>query len=107
MLNDTDKRMQYAYTGFSSPSENFSESSISLDEYLTLKNKKNTGRGRDAPTTGTINNINIFIRFSDESEFGTARYIMDELFNKSDGPSLSHYYDEVSYSQLEVITTVT
>ncbi len=34
MLNDTDKRMQYAYTGFSSPSENFSESSISLDEYL-------------------------------------------------------------------------
>ena len=34
MLNDTNKRMQYAYTGFSSPSENFSESSISLDEYL-------------------------------------------------------------------------
>ena len=34
MLNDTNKRMQYVYTGFSSPSENFSESSISLDEYL-------------------------------------------------------------------------
>mgnify|MGYP003325351365 CR=1 FL=1 len=29
---------------------------------------------------------------------------MDEPFNKPEGPSLAHYYDEVSYSQVEVIT---
>ena len=62
------------------------------------------GRGRDAPTTGIINNINIFIRFAEESEFGTSRSVMDVPFNKPDGPSMSHFYDEVSYSQLEVNT---
>ena len=29
---------------------------------------------------------------------------MDEPFNKPEGPSLAHYYDEVSYSQVEVNT---
>ena len=42
-----------------------------------------------------INNLNIFIRFSDEGEFGTPRYIMDEPFNKIDGPSLTHYFDMI------------
>jgi M6 family metalloprotease-like protein len=77
---------------------------ISRDNYLKRISKKSVGRGRDAPTIGTINNINIFIRFADETEFATPRSIMDEPFNKPEGPSMSHYYDEVSYSQLEVIT---
>ena len=77
---------------------------INKSDYLNKINNKNGRNGRDAPTTGTINNINIFIRFADEQEFGTPRYIMDEPFNKQDGPSISHYFDEVSYSQLEVIT---
>ncbi len=77
---------------------------ISKEEYLQRRNLKSQGRGRDAPTIGTINNINIFIRFADEAEFGTPRSVMDEPFNKPDGPSLAHYYDEVSYSQVEVNT---
>ena len=78
---------------------------ISSKDYWEKRNNyNNQNRGRDAPTIGTINNINIFIRFADENEFGTPRYIMDEPFNKSDGPSLAHYFDEVSYSQLEVNT---
>ncbi|MEE2858889.1 MAG: M6 family metalloprotease domain-containing protein [Candidatus Neomarinimicrobiota bacterium] len=81
---------------------------ITREEYLRRKSIKekgqDRGKGRDAPTIGTINNINIFIRFSDEEEFSTPRSVMDEPFNKIEGPSISHYYDEVSYSQLEVIT---
>ena len=78
---------------------------IPKDEYMERRNKfRIETEERDAPTTGTINNINIFIRFADEEEFITPRLVMDEFFNKSEGPSLSHYYDEVSYSQLEVIT---
>jgi len=77
---------------------------ISREDYLRRRHNKDQGRGRDAPTTGTINNINIFIRFADEAEFGIARSVMDEPFNKPEGPSLAHYYDEVSYSQVEVIT---
>ena len=77
---------------------------INKEDYINLKNLKNNRRGRDAPTSGIINNINIFIRFADEAEFGTPRYIMDEPFNKEEGPSLQHYFNEVSYSQVEVIT---
>ena len=77
---------------------------ISKEDYLQRRNNKSQGRGRDAPTMGTINNINIFIRFADEEEFATPRSVMDEPFNKFDGPSLAHYYDEVSYSQVEVNT---
>ncbi len=78
---------------------------ISREEYLEKRSRyQNRGRGRDAPTIGIVNNINIFIRFADENEFATPRSIMDEPFNKPEGPSMSHYYDEVSYSQLEVNT---
>ena len=77
---------------------------ISKEDYINRRENKSQYRGRDAPTIGTINNINIFIRFADETEFGTSRFVMDEPFNKPEGPSLSHYFDEVSYSQLEVNT---
>lgn len=64
-------------------------------------------KGKDAPTTGTINNIVIFVRFSDETDriFNTRRSYYDEYFNKPDGPSLGHYFSEVSYNQLEVHST--
>ena len=78
---------------------------ITVDEYRMRRTKfwENV-QVRDAPTIGTVNNINIFVRFADENEFSTPRSVMDEPFNKEEGPSLYHYYDEVSYSQLEVIT---
>ena len=59
---------------------------------------------RDAPTHGTINNINIYIRFSDQSEFSTPRSQHDQLFNGPEGPSLLHYFEEVSYDTLHVHT---
>ena len=60
---------------------------------------------RDAPTIGIINNINIFIRFADESEFTISRSVYDQPFNDSDGPSILHYFQEVSYDSLEVYTS--
>lgn len=59
-----------------------------------------------APNTGTINNINIFIRFSDDSEFEIPRSHYDSLFNNSapNTSSLSNYFDEVSYGQLAINT---
>ena len=60
---------------------------------------------RDAPSYGIINNINIFIRFSDEPEFSTARSVYDQPFNNPSGSSLLNYYLELSYENLEVNTT--
>ena len=63
-------------------------------------------KDKDAPTTGTINNLVIFIRFSDEatSIFNRQRSYYDAYFNKVDGPSLGHYFNEVSYEQLSVVS---
>ncbi len=62
---------------------------------------------RDAPTTGTVNNISIFIRFSDESEsvFNYPRETYANDFSNVDGPSLIHYYKEVSFDALTINTT--
>ena len=59
---------------------------------------------RDAPSIGTINNLNVFIRFADENEFNSPRSYHDAFFNDSDGPSMYHYFKEVSYELLNVNT---
>ncbi len=58
---------------------------------------------RDAPTTGTINNLVIYIRFSDETEFGQSNSIYDGWFNTGTS-SQKGYFLEASYNQLTVNT---
>lgn len=53
-----------------------------------------------APKTGTMNNIVIFIRFSDNPEFTTQRYVYNNMFNDPYGNSLHGYYAEASYGKL-------
>ncbi len=59
---------------------------------------------RDAPTIGTINNVVIYIRFSDETEFGENISTYDGWFN-SGTSSQKNYYLEASYNQLTVNTS--
>ena len=59
---------------------------------------------RDAPTLGTVNNLNVFIRFEGEEEFPNSRAYYDVPFNNPDGPSMLHYFEEVSYNLLTVNT---
>ena len=57
-----------------------------------------------APHAGTLNNLVVFIRFSDDSEFTETTYIFDHLFNTTvaGANSLRNYYTEVSYNQLTI-----
>jgi M6 family metalloprotease-like protein len=61
----------------------------------------------NTPTTGTINNLIIFIRFSDEAEFTDSVSYYDSLFNASASGdnSVLNYFLEVSYNQLTVSST--
>ncbi|HNQ43377.1 MAG TPA: M6 family metalloprotease domain-containing protein, partial [Candidatus Cloacimonadota bacterium] len=59
---------------------------------------------RDAPTTGTINNIVVYIRFSDESEFGQPISTYEGWFN-SNASSQKNYFLEASFNKLTVNTT--
>ena len=78
---------------------------ISKDEYYQRKNIFwEDVQYRDAPSIGTINNINVFIRFADEDEFVNPRSFYDTPFNLEDGPSMYHYFKEVSYELLTVNT---
>ncbi|MEI6696450.1 MAG: M6 family metalloprotease domain-containing protein [Bacteroidota bacterium] len=55
-----------------------------------------------APQSGTLNNIVIYIRFSDDAEFTTTRQSYDDKFNPSTGNSLKSYFKEVSYNILTI-----
>lgn len=55
-----------------------------------------------APHTGQINNIVIYIRFSDDTEFTSLRSVFDNRFNNPSSQSLKHYFQEVSYGQLTI-----
>jgi M6 family metalloprotease-like protein len=67
----------------------------------------NVDKIRKAPQTGVINNIVIFIRFSDESEFTDSISTYDAMFNDTTAGanSMYNYFKEVSYDQLSVTTT--
>ena len=60
-----------------------------------------------APTTGVLNNIVLFIRFSDEPEFTDQSSTYASMFNSTTPGtnSLYNYYREVSYGKLSVTTT--
>ena len=76
---------------------------ISKSAYLEKKKEHSKyAKGTKAPHEGTLNNINIFIRFSDQSEFTTARSVFDARFNGSN--SIKAYYDEVTYGMLDITT---
>ena len=60
-----------------------------------------------APLTGTINNIVIYIRFKNETEFGDATSLYDDMFNAGTAGSNSmyNYFREASYIKLSISTT--
>jgi len=62
---------------------------------------------RDAPSSGILTQINVFIRFADDPEFSQPRSYYDQVFQtsiNSNEPSLKHYFHEVSYNSLFVST---
>src|SRR5690554_4629476 len=57
-----------------------------------------------APHTGTMNNLVVYIRFSDDTEFTIPRTSYDIQFNSTDSASVRHYFQEVSYYQLDIVS---
>ena len=59
------------------------------------------------PNHGTLNNISIFIRFSDDEQFANSYYDIDNMFNDvSEGAiSLRSYFRAASYGAIEIPTT--
>ena len=60
--------------------------------------------GNPAPRIGTMNNLVVFVRFSDQAEFGQTVGTYDAPLNGS-GVSMQSYFREVSYQQLTIQST--
>ena len=54
------------------------------------------------PISGVLNNLVVFVRFADQSEFTRPLRYYDSLYNFENSPSMKSYYREVSYNQFEV-----
>tara|TARA_Y100001934_G_scaffold25474_1_gene28185 strand:- start:11014 stop:14415 length:3402 start_codon:yes stop_codon:yes gene_type:complete len=74
-------------------------------DYLAIRDEYIENDIKRTPTVGTVNNLNVFIRFADESEFGGTFTYYDTPFNLEQGPSMRHYFQEVSYNMLDAPTT--
>lgn len=78
---------------------------ISEAEYLAKREAWRPDRNnRSTPTSGSINNIVVYIRFSDQDEFTRLKANDLALFNSTDPatPSFKGYYLEASYGSLSV-----
>jgi hypothetical protein len=58
-----------------------------------------------SPTIGTVNNINIFIRFSDQTEYTDNLSTYNTMFNSTTSASVKGFFLEDSNNQLTVNTT--
>lgn len=59
-------------------------------------------RSSRAPHQGTLNNLVVYIKFADDTEFTSSRQFYDDKFNPETGNTLKSYYTEVSYNQLTI-----
>jgi M6 family metalloprotease-like protein len=82
---------------------------ISPERMSAIRNRvqagmRDIGSGR-APTTGILNNIAVFIRFSDQTEFGQAISTYSSMFNGTTGNTMQSYFREASYNALDITTS--
>ncbi|NTW25232.1 MAG: M6 family metalloprotease domain-containing protein [Lentimicrobium sp.] len=80
---------------------------ISRNEYLRRKEFLSDGNSRSSQLLydGNLNNLVVYIKFQDDTEFPDSRLIQDEILNLPSGNSLKSYYNEVSYAHLTINST--
>lgn len=64
-----------------------------------------SGNSSKIPNTGLLNNLTIYIKFYDDTEYTTTRQTFDSKLNREQGTSLKSYYKEVSYGAFEIISS--
>lgn len=70
--------------------------------------KTPVAKGKKDLNVSTINNIVVFVRFSDEAEYTDTLEMYARMFNDNTGSfnSLHNYFKEVSYNQLQINSTL-
>jgi hypothetical protein len=79
------------------------------NSFNQVGSKKNVDRFQGDTTKNNkeqLANIVIITRFADDAEYAISSSHYESMFNSIDGPSLYHYFKEVSYNQLDVISYI-
>lgn len=81
---------------------------INQETYQQNRTEFSIRNERSAPSIGTVQNITILIRFSDQEEYDLPRSAYLNRFNSlhPDSVSMRSYYSEVSQQQLNIMTTI-
>ncbi|MCX6153691.1 MAG: hypothetical protein NT007_05995 [Candidatus Kapabacteria bacterium] len=66
---------------------------------------KNSNNQVQVKNIETLNNLVIFVRFSDQNEFTEQTSFFGDQFNSTNSVSMHTYYEEVSYNQLVINTS--
>ena len=85
---------------------------ISPEEWMARRKAweepEKQSKNRDyIPNHGTLNNISIFVRFSDDDEFANSYTAIDNMFNdvSDNAVSMRSYFRAASYGSIEIPTT--
>ena len=85
------------------PGLKFTEKDLATMRYVDYNADLKTQslqRGEPVPNHGTMNNIVIFVRFSDDPSFSEVTYNeVDAMFNATTGSSVHNYFEAASYGQ--------
>jgi len=106
-----DKLMPTSFLpGIHNPSKKGLRPRLNIPAYKVAEMRKtkfhipNLKGSTNTTTTGTLNNIVVFVRFSDQSEYTDQLSTYDDAFNGTNMVSMLEYYKEVSDNQLTINT---
>ena len=93
--------------GSSSPGQRGLRPGINLSQNLIRQKYDRYSSMRDysnakSPHTGQFNNLVVFIKFADDTEFTSPLSVYEEIFNNPSGNSMKRFFNEASYNQLNV-----
>jgi M6 family metalloprotease-like protein len=77
-----------------------------MSRQQTLSKNVNARLASPTAVVGPWTNLVVFIRFKDEPEFTESVSYFDGILNLAAGPSLKHYYREVSRNQLDINSVI-
>ncbi len=82
--------------------EKISAQRESLMQNMQKKSPHSAARSTNKPCTGTLNNIVVYIRFKDQTEFPAEQTKYTSMFNSETGNSMKNYFREISYKKLTI-----
>lgn len=88
------------------PHVNISSEKISAQRESILKElppkTSLTKSSQSKAATGALNNIVVYIRFADQTEFSAEQNIYTSLFNGETGNSMKNYFREITHNRLSI-----